>query len=170
MAIEYDIKVFPLSEEDGGGFLAEVPELPGCIASGDTMEETLVLLEDAISSWKMSVEESGGIVPEPTYYREAELPSGRFSVRIPRTLHKELIQIAKDEDQSLNSLVSYLLTQAVAGNILKKTAQQICQNATQISKKMEEMQMFWKTDQTTRQIKPRFTDFPWVKTGVREAG
>ncbi|BDA71048.1 protein of unknown function UPF0150 [Calothrix sp. PCC 7716] len=34
-----------------GGFWAEVPALPGCITEGDTMEEILTNLKDAIEGW-----------------------------------------------------------------------------------------------------------------------
>ncbi|NJP10392.1 MAG: type II toxin-antitoxin system HicB family antitoxin [Leptolyngbyaceae cyanobacterium RU_5_1] len=34
-----------------GGFWAEVPALPGCITEGDTMEELIANLEDAIAGW-----------------------------------------------------------------------------------------------------------------------
>lgn len=34
-----------------GGFWAEVPALPGCITEGDTMEEVLANLKDAIQGW-----------------------------------------------------------------------------------------------------------------------
>lgn len=34
-----------------GGYWAEVPALPGCITEGDTMEEVVANLEDAIAGW-----------------------------------------------------------------------------------------------------------------------
>jgi predicted RNase H-like HicB family nuclease len=34
-----------------GGFWAEVPALPGCVTEGDTMEELLTNLRDAIEGW-----------------------------------------------------------------------------------------------------------------------
>ncbi len=34
-----------------GGYWAEVPALPGCITEGDSMEEVLANLEDAIEGW-----------------------------------------------------------------------------------------------------------------------
>jgi antitoxin HicB len=40
----------PLSEEDGGGFLATVAELPGCMSDGETRAEALANVEDAIAT------------------------------------------------------------------------------------------------------------------------
>lgn len=44
------IKAIIHSAEEGG-YWAEVPALPGCITEGDTMEEAIANLEDAISGW-----------------------------------------------------------------------------------------------------------------------
>jgi len=41
--------VIHLAEE--GGYWAEVPALPGCITEGDTMEEVIANLQDAIAGW-----------------------------------------------------------------------------------------------------------------------
>ena len=41
--------IIHLAEE--GGYWAEVPALPGCITEGDTMEEVLANLKDAIEGW-----------------------------------------------------------------------------------------------------------------------
>lgn len=38
-------------QSEEGGFWAEVPALPGCITEGDTWEELLANLEDAIQGW-----------------------------------------------------------------------------------------------------------------------
>jgi predicted RNase H-like HicB family nuclease len=34
-----------------GGYWAEVPALPGCVTEGDTMEEVVANLQDAIQGW-----------------------------------------------------------------------------------------------------------------------
>ena len=51
MILEYMVRVEPLSEEDGGGYIAIVPDLPGCMSDGETPEEALVNVQEAISSW-----------------------------------------------------------------------------------------------------------------------
>jgi predicted RNase H-like HicB family nuclease len=40
-----------IHQAEEGGFWAEVPALPGCITEGDTMEEVLANLKDAIQGW-----------------------------------------------------------------------------------------------------------------------
>jgi predicted RNase H-like HicB family nuclease len=52
------------SEEDGV-FIAEVPELSGCIAHGDTQEEALAKSKSAIQLWINTAKEFGDPIPEP---------------------------------------------------------------------------------------------------------
>jgi antitoxin HicB len=65
----YKVVIEPLSEEDGGGFLATVPELPGCMSDGETWAEALVNVEDAIGCWIEAAREMGRTCPEPQLYR-----------------------------------------------------------------------------------------------------
>ena len=62
---DYEIVIRPLSEEDGGGFLATVPELPGCMSDGETPQEALENVYDAIICWMEATREMGRPVPEP---------------------------------------------------------------------------------------------------------
>jgi antitoxin HicB len=62
---EYAVVIEPLSEEDGGGFLATVPDLPGCMSDGDTREEAARNVEDAIASWLEEARAVGRAIPEP---------------------------------------------------------------------------------------------------------
>ena len=52
------------SEEDQV-FIAEVPELPGCMAHGDTQESALISANDAVQLWIETAQEFGDDVPEP---------------------------------------------------------------------------------------------------------
>lgn len=51
METEYAIVILPLSEADGGGYAAQVPDLPGCMSDGDTPEEAVANVRDAIACW-----------------------------------------------------------------------------------------------------------------------
>lgn len=60
---KYEIILF-WSDEDGA-FVADVPELPGCMAHGDTQAEALQNAQDAIKLWIDTAMEFGDPVPEP---------------------------------------------------------------------------------------------------------
>ena len=62
---DYEVDIRPLSQEDGGGFIAVVPDLPGCQSDGDTPHEALSNAYDAILSWVEAAEELGRPIPQP---------------------------------------------------------------------------------------------------------
>jgi antitoxin HicB len=64
--LQYPVIVQPLSEEDGGGFVATVPDLPGCMSDGATPEEALREVQDAIDAWIEAARDLGRKVPEPS--------------------------------------------------------------------------------------------------------
>ena len=123
--MQYKFTMMPVSEEDGGGFYAEVPDLPGCVAAGDTVEETLSILEEAVASWIMVAKDKGKTIPEPTLYTDDKLPSGRFSVRLARSIHKQLLQLAEKEHESLNCTVTRLLEQGLMLKSMDETMREI---------------------------------------------
>ena len=51
MSLQYRINLRPLSEDDGGGWLAEAIELPGCMSDGETPEDAIRNLEGAKEVW-----------------------------------------------------------------------------------------------------------------------
>lgn len=64
--LEYSIVVEPLPPEEGGGFVATVPDLPGCMSDGETPEEALVNVQDAIAAWIEAAHDMGHAVPPPS--------------------------------------------------------------------------------------------------------
>ena len=60
---KYEIILY-WSEEDQV-FVAEVPELPGCIAHGKSQEESLASAQEAVQLWIDTAKEFGDPVPEP---------------------------------------------------------------------------------------------------------
>jgi predicted RNase H-like HicB family nuclease len=51
MKLEHAVCIEPLTESDGGGYLATAPDLPGCMSDGETPEEALKNVQEAIVSW-----------------------------------------------------------------------------------------------------------------------
>ncbi len=66
MRDEYPVVIEPLSKEDGGGFLATVPDLPGCMSDGGTREEAARNIADAISAWIEEASRLGRSIPTPS--------------------------------------------------------------------------------------------------------
>ena len=54
-------------DHEDGGFVAEVPSLPGCISQGETVEEALANIRDAMTVWLSGAAEAGLGVPTETF-------------------------------------------------------------------------------------------------------
>jgi predicted RNase H-like HicB family nuclease len=63
MNAKYEIVLY--WSNDDSAFVTEVPELPGCMAHGDTQEDALRNIQVAIDLWVDSARETGDPVPEP---------------------------------------------------------------------------------------------------------
>ncbi|HYC05510.1 MAG TPA: type II toxin-antitoxin system HicB family antitoxin [Azospirillaceae bacterium] len=66
MTHPYPLKLRLLMADEGGGWLAEVPDLPGCMSDGETPEEAVRNVQDAIDSWIEAAREDGRPVPAPS--------------------------------------------------------------------------------------------------------
>jgi len=64
--LQYPIVVEPLPAEEGGGFLATVPDLPGCMSDGETPEQAVSNIQDAIAAWIEAARDLGHAVPKPS--------------------------------------------------------------------------------------------------------
>lgn len=69
---QYQIKLRPLTANEGGGWLAEVPDLPGCTSDGNTPEEAAHNVQDAIEEWLAAARDMGRQIPEPEWVDESK--------------------------------------------------------------------------------------------------
>ena len=61
---DYRVIIEPLAPADGGGFVARVPDLPGCLSDGETPGKALANACDAIACWIEAARENGREVPK----------------------------------------------------------------------------------------------------------
>jgi antitoxin HicB len=109
---DYRFTIRPLSEEEGGGYLIEFPDLPGCMSDGETIEEAIANGEDAKHCWIVAMREAGRLVPPPSADPD-EGYSGKWQLRAPKSLHRRLAERAKREGVSLNTLAVTLLAEGL---------------------------------------------------------
>lgn len=101
------IEVIP--DLDEGGYVVHYPDLPGCISQGETLSEAIENLQDAKKCWaEAAADDTGEIVINETYLGDY---SGKFKLRLPRSLHKRLAEEAKREGVSMNQYCLYKLAQ-----------------------------------------------------------
>ena len=105
-ALPYEIKITPSPE---GGYVATIPDLPGCITQGETRLEVLEMIEDAKICWLEAALDLGESIDEPDW----DLYNGRLNLRIPKSLHRKLAESAKREGVKLNQLAIYLMANGI---------------------------------------------------------
>jgi antitoxin HicB len=69
-SLAYPVIISPLSDEDGGGFLATVPDLPGCMSDGETPAEAIDNVQNAIEEWLDLARKLGREIPMPSKVKE----------------------------------------------------------------------------------------------------
>ncbi len=122
LAMPYTIEVVRDESQEYSGWFARVIELPGCMTQADTFEELGGMIEDAMRVWIEAALEDGQTIPEP---RPIEDYSGKFVVRLPKSLHRQLAERAQREGVSLNALVSIALAQYVGMETTNRIAQPV---------------------------------------------
>ena len=78
----YPYLVEPLSEEEGGGYLISLPDLPGCMSDGSTEAEALANARDAFATWISARLDLGKPIPAPTHHIDPKID------RVFRALHE----------------------------------------------------------------------------------
>ncbi|MGB7294433.1 MAG: toxin-antitoxin system HicB family antitoxin [Candidatus Aminicenantales bacterium] len=105
------------SDEDLG-FIATVPGASGLSAFGESMDEALSELKTAAAAYFRSLKKAGR--PMPIFDKITPF-SGQLRLRMPKSMHRELSQAAKNEGVSLNTyLVSLLATGHAGRNLFHK--------------------------------------------------
>jgi antitoxin HicB len=108
----YPFTIRPLSREDGGGFLIEYPDIPGCMSDGETPDAAIRNGRDALKSALRTIRQFGDPIPRPGSFSAS---SGQWRQRVPKSLHARLVARAAREGVSLNMLVTALLSEGLVG-------------------------------------------------------
>lgn len=115
---DYHLEIFQDErDKDFGAFIKEIPHVS---AFGPTPADAIKELEVAYKLWLKVASEKGDKIPKPSSLENPEEYSGRFSVRLPKSMHMELVKKARKEEISLNQEILYLL--ALALGIKKGTS------------------------------------------------
>lgn len=99
-----------IRQNDDGTYFARIVEFPGCMTEGDTRAKALANLDEAMRGWIEVKLDDGEPIPPPI---DDDQFSGKFVVRIPKSVHRDLSRRADLEGVSLNQMVSTALARCV---------------------------------------------------------
>jgi len=102
--MNYGYKLYKMSNEGRTFWAAESLELKGCVAQGESPEEALTELEKNEKEWLCTADEYGIALPENTISETPEF-SGKLTLRMPKSLHKEIAELAAQDDISINQYI-----------------------------------------------------------------
>ncbi len=102
--LQYPITIYPDPE---GGYVAQIKDLPGCLTQGETLEETMVNINEARELWIETAYEADDEISLPS---TDETYSGKLLLRMPKSLHRRLAQKSEGEGVSLNQYIVFLLS------------------------------------------------------------
>ncbi len=115
--MQYPFEILPLSPDEGGGYAITFPDLAGCRSDGATPEKAMENGRLALADWLAVAQEFGDAVPAPFCSL-----SGRFVQRVPKSLHRQLVDEAKNEGVSLNTLVVSLVADGLGRRAARPTS------------------------------------------------
>ncbi|MBE9060057.1 type II toxin-antitoxin system HicB family antitoxin [cf. Phormidesmis sp. LEGE 11477] len=119
LSLSYPITFYP---EEVGGFTVEIPDLPGCLSQGETLEEAFEMIAEARELWLEVAYDYGDPIPMPS----TELKySGKTMLRMPKYLHERLAAAAKREETSLNQYIVSLLSERNALRTVERLQMQV---------------------------------------------
>lgn len=126
LGLKYDIHISSIPVSEGGGYEAYIPLLGRYtfMGDGETIEEALADLERTKKENFKSLLKEGVEIPEPRTKQEEY--SGRILVRLPKYLHRALVEQAAEYGISLNQHVSSLLASGFPVSELKETLKKMC--------------------------------------------
>lgn len=115
LSLPYSVEITQIPEDEGGGYTACIPELGrwSVVGDGDDPNEAFNNLRAAMAEVIEEWLDKGQRIPEPRNAAN-ELPSGHLTLRIPRSLHAQVNELAREEGTSINQYLLNIIAQAAA--------------------------------------------------------
>lgn len=131
LGLRYPVTLVPEKE---GGYTVLVPDLPGCVSVGETVEEALEMIEDARRLWLEVAYQHGDEIPLPSTEREY---GGKVLVRMPPSLHRRLVEGAEAEEVSLNQHMVALLAERSALSVVRREMGRLWSDVQSLQQRMD---------------------------------
>ena len=113
LSLPYRFEVTPIPSAEGSGYTACIPLLGrwSAVGDGETAAEAIANLQAHLPGLIEDWLRHGVVIPEPV--GALEPLSGTLSLRLPKTLHAEIAQVAAEEGVSINQFILAATAKAV---------------------------------------------------------
>ena len=117
---KYSVLVRALPDEDGGGWLAVVPDLPGCSSDGETQMKALENVLDAIETWLATARKHGHPIPHQDQFMSVAFPQ-----ELPEDIKRQAEHMARQmEGLSISERPDPNLVHAIYAQIARSAIKQ----------------------------------------------
>ena len=165
--LNYPITIDKFTDYDGKiKYVTEIPDLPGCSSYAEELDEALKKLEDAKISW-IEVSLARNLeIPEPVTENKF---SGKFLLRIPAKLHKQLTIKASRDGLSLNQFIRSALEKYLEHDLFALRIDDLERLIKYLGQKILELPVTPESSKAVStgvgQPQDPFVDFEWSSTG-----
>ena len=123
--LDYRFKAFQIEGEDGFEWGVEFIDVPNIGGGGDTVEEAYYEARENLNVYFDYLKETGKPIPQPSKEPEYEDYSGKLVLRLSKSNHAKIAQLAEKENISINSLLNELITEGIANRTNAKAVNQL---------------------------------------------
>ncbi len=110
MSLPYTLLIREVDDESGHYFHGRYAELDGCQSTADSVIELVQRINEAKEGWISAELDYGDPIPKPVLDPD-DAYSGKFVVRVLKSLHRRLAENAEKEGVSLNQYVLHQLSE-----------------------------------------------------------
>ena len=162
MANRYSFNI-EWSDEDEE-YIATCPAFPGLSAFGETEEEALKEAKIALEGFVETHKANRMALPEPIVH---EAVSGKFQLRLPKSLHRLAVRMAELEGVSLNSYIADAVRARVSGD---QVANRLINEVRQLFARTQKIAASVMTTEGRQSSKYAKTKVVFVATGNQRRG
>ena len=123
--LDYRFKAFQIEGEDGFEWGVEFIDVPNVVGGGDTVEEAYYEARENLDIYFDYLKEEGKPIPLPSKEPSNETYSGKLVLRLSKSNHAKIAELAEKENISINSLLNELITEGIANRANKKAVNQL---------------------------------------------
>lgn len=177
--VEYPIKLKFVNDDGAPYWIAEHPDLPGCMTHGESKVKALENLDDAKRTWIYGQLAAGEQVPLPSIDKMVDECSGKVLLRLPKELHFNLIKKAEKDQTSLNQEILYLISHGLGKDSVQKQMEVLMDklqklihvnSSTNIDKAFDNISDFLAQykDEFINDFEASYKKMPSLKTSIKE--
>ena len=123
--LDYRFRAFQIEGEDGFEWGVEFIDVPNVVGGGDTVEEAYYEAKENLDVYFDYLKKEGKPIPQPTKDPGLENFSGKLVLRLSKSNHAKIAELAEKENISINSLLNELITEGIANRTNRKAVNQL---------------------------------------------